>query len=69
MSLKGLHEAVMFTAQKAYQQKNTADIVNMANATFLMAQSYAMMKEVEIHEKFHLDQEELIPGEEDNYMN
>ena len=62
MSLKKLHEVVTNTAEKAYMQKDTQDILNMAAATLQMAQAYQLMKECEIHEKYHQFQDQL-PGE------
>lgn len=62
MSLKKLHEAVTNTAEKAYMQKDTQDILNMAAATLQMAQAYQLMKETEIHERFHMAEGQL-PGE------
>ena len=56
MSLQKLYEAVTYTAEKAYQQKGTQDILNMAAATLQMAQAYQLMKECELHEKFHTEQ-------------
>jgi hypothetical protein len=64
MSLSKLHEAVVNTAQKAYMQKDTQDILNMAAATLQMAQAYQLMKECELHEKFHQAQEDHIFGED-----
>lgn len=55
MSLQKLYDAVSYTAEKAYQQKGTQDVLNMAAATLQMAQAYQLMKECELHEKYHLD--------------
>lgn len=65
MSLDKLYAAVTFTAEKAYQQNATQDVLNMAAATLQLSQAYQNMKECEIHEKFHLSQEGgvLLPGE------
>lgn len=64
MSLQKLYDAVTYTAEKAYQQKGTQDVLNMAAATLQMAQAYQMMKECEIHENFHVEHPgNLLPGE------
>ena len=64
-NLDKLYEAVIATGQKAYMQKATQDILNMAAATLQMAQAYQMMKECELHEKFHSqsDGSFRLPGE------
>jgi hypothetical protein len=65
MSLERLYEAVSFTAEKAYQQPVTQDVLNMAAAALHLANAYQVMKETEIHEKFHTMGEGglLLPGE------
>ena len=65
MSLEKLYAAVEFTAEKAYLQKETQDVLNMAAATLQLSQAYQNMKETEIHEKFHQETAGglLLPGE------
>lgn len=63
MSLEKLYAAVTFTAEKAYQQNQTQDVLNMAAATLQLSQAYQNMKECEIHEKFHMEGHVLLPGE------
>lgn len=65
MSLEKLYAAVTFTAEKAYQQNATQDVLNMAAATLQLSQAYQNMKECEIHENYHMSDEGrvLIPGE------
>ena len=65
MTLDKLYAAVIYTAEKAYQQNQTQDVLNMAAATLQLSQAYQNMKECEIHEKFHMSAEGgvLIPGE------
>jgi heme/copper-type cytochrome/quinol oxidase subunit 3 len=57
MSLISLYDSVLHTATAAYKQKNTQDVLNMSAATLQLAQAYQMMKECELHEKFHLAEE------------
>lgn len=64
MSLDKLYAAVTFTADKAYQQNATQDVLNMAAATLQLSQAYQNMKECEIHEKYHMESGLLLPGEE-----
>jgi len=66
MSLQKLYDSVTATAEKAYMQKDTADILNMAAATLQLAQAYNLMKDLELHEKYHQHGEEdgyRLPGE------
>ena len=59
MSLHKLYQSVTFTAERAYQQKDTKDVQYMAAAALQLAQAYQLMKDVELHEKLHADQ---LPG-------
>jgi hypothetical protein len=48
--LNSLFKAVTATAEKAYMQKETPDILNMAAASLQMAQAYQIMKSLELEE-------------------
>jgi len=66
LNIDQLHDAVIHTAEKAYQQKETQDVLNMAAATLQLSQAFQNMKECEIHERFHLADASggrLLPGE------
>ncbi len=68
MSLQKLHDAVMDSASRIAQQKESQDLLNVAAATLQMSQAYSIMKELDLHEQYHRNPapggQVLIPGEE-----
>ena len=39
-------------------------ITSLAKATDIVGKTYAILKEVELHERFHLEAENRLPGED-----
>ena len=53
MKLSDLHDAVIVTAVKTYKAEVTQDTLNLAAATLQISQAYQILKECELHEKYH----------------
>ena len=64
-SLETLLQSVIQTGNQIPGQVGTQDALNLAAATLQMAQAYNVLKESELHERFHLSSEGgvLLPGE------
>ena len=63
MSLTRLYNSIMELAEKSVAAKDTRDVLNIAAATLQMANAYNAMKDIELHERFHIENEEHLPGD------
>ncbi len=68
MSLTKMYDAVLDSASRIAQQKESQDLLNVAAATLQMSQAYGIMKDLDLHEQYHRNPapggQVLLPGEE-----
>jgi len=62
--MKRLLDSIITMATKAAALEDAADITALSTGVHQLASAYVMLKDVEIHEKYHLEAQGKIPGDE-----